>query len=227
MEMNLILLLIGLCSIALASANNITTTSRPKSQPTSKSGSVIKTLAKKTTTPAASVAPSNTTKPAAPHTSVTPSKAPTLLPTLASTTLAPKLNCSSKRNCGDCAKDYHCYWCGPAKQCLTYPSGRIIPKGCPKNDWYWKQCFIPGYILIIVVPVIIGLFLLTCGCCIYCKCCRTSNRGWKKEEERITAKRQERQVKAEERKSERKKTTDALRMKYGLLKSDDEEQLIS
>lgn len=47
MEMNLILLLIGLCSIALASANNITTTSRPKSQPTSKSGSVIKTLAKK------------------------------------------------------------------------------------------------------------------------------------------------------------------------------------
>jgi len=143
------------------------------------------------------------------------------------TTPVPKLNCSTKQSCSECSKDYHCYWCGPAKQCLTYPSGRIIPKGCPKNDWYWKQCFIPGYILIIVVPIIVGLFLLTCGCCIYCKCCRTSNRGWKKEEERITAKRQERHIKAEERKSERKKTTDALRMKYGLLKSDDEEQLIS
>ena len=87
--------------------------------------------------------------------------------------------------------------------------------------------FVPGYILIIVVPVLVGLFLLCCGCCIYCKCCRGSNKSWKKEEERLNAKRQERELKAQERKSDRKKTTDQLRMKYGLLKSDDEEQLIT
>lgn len=157
----------------------------------------------------------------------TTAKITTLKPKLTTIAPKPKVNCSSRTDCAKCSGDYHCYWCDPAKQCLEYPSGRILPKGCPKNDWYWKQCVIPGYVLIIVVPVVVGLFLLCCGCCIYCKCCRTSNKSWKKEEERITARRQERQMRAEERKSERRKTTDALRMKYGLLKSDDEEQLIS
>lgn len=86
--------------------------------------------------------------------------------------------------------------------------------------------FILGYVLIIVVPALAGLILLTCGCCIYCKCCRESGKSWKKEEERITQRRKDRQLKAEERKAARKEKTDALRMKYGLLKSDDEEPLV-
>lgn len=190
-----------------------------------------------TTTAAPPTTSVKTTKAPVPKTTST--KKPSAKPTAAKTTggalkttkapkpTPPALNCSASDSCSACSKNYHCYWCGPTAKCSEYPSGRIIPKGCAKNDWYWKQCVIPGYVLIIIIPVVAGLFLLCLGCCIYCKCCRSSNKSWKREEERITARRQERQMKAEERKSERKKTTDALRMKYGLLKSDDEEQLIS
>ena len=76
------------------------------------------------------------------------------------------------------------------------------------------------------MPALAGLILLTCGCCIYCKSCRESVKSWKKEEERITQRRKDRQLKAEQRKTARKKKTDALRMKYKLRKSDDEEPLV-
>lgn len=84
------------------------------------------------------------------------------------------------------------------------------------------QC--SGFILIIVVPSLVGLLLLTCCCCIYCKCCRSKSLHWKKVEEKMTQRRKERQQKADEKKSERKKKTDAMRMKYGLLKDDDDDE---
>jgi hypothetical protein len=175
----------------------------------------------------------NDTSPPAPTQNPKPkTSAPITLPPATTTppTSAPPVNCSSLTECTDCTKSYKCFWCDSSpkgSKCQHFPSGRLVPKDCKKNDWYWKQCLIPGFVLIIVVPVVVGLFLLCCGCCIYCKCCRGSNKGWKKEEERLNAKRQDREMKAAERKSERKKTTDQLRMKYGLLKSDDEEQLIT
>jgi len=140
------------------------------------------------------------------------------------TTSAPEKGCSSYKNCEDCIDKYKCFWCGPSKSCEKWPKNRITPKSCSGNKWYWKQCTVPGYILIIVVPVLGVLILLTCGCCIYCKCCRvkSKNRG----EERIKQRREEMKAKHEERKRDRENRTDMIRQKYGLLKSEDEEPLL-
>lgn len=161
------------------------------------------------------------------QTATTAIKTPTEgVPTTSQQPTKAPLNCSAFAECSTCTDDSHCYWCGPSKQCLHYPKGKIIPKGCSGNKWYWKQCAIPGFVLIIIVPSLGGLILLLCGCCIYCKCCRTSSKSWKKEEERITQRRKDRQLRNDDKKADRQKRADALRMKYGLLKSDDEEPLI-
>ncbi|XP_065671144.1 pituitary tumor-transforming gene 1 protein-interacting protein isoform X2 [Hydra vulgaris] len=142
-------------------------------------------------------------------------------------TTTPHFNCSIYTSCRTCTNVNSCFWCEPSKVCEKFPSKQIFPSGCAKNEWYWKQCLVPGYILMIVVPSLAFIVLLSCGCFIYCKCCRKSNTSWKKEEDKLTQKKKEQQVKAEERKAERKERSDALRMKYGLLKSDDEDPLLN
>lgn len=77
--------------------------------------------------------------------------------------------------------------------------------------------------LIIVVPSLAGLLLLTCGCCIYCKCCRTRSIKYDKEDRKFRLKRKEIQQRNEERRAQRRQKTDAMRRKYGLLKDDDDD----
>ena len=62
------------------------------------------------------------------------------------TTVAPTSktdSCGAKTTCDTCVDNYKCYWCGPSKKCIKYPSNKITPD-CAKNDWYWKQCTVPG-----------------------------------------------------------------------------------
>ncbi|XP_065060350.1 pituitary tumor-transforming gene 1 protein-interacting protein-like [Rhopilema esculentum] len=142
----------------------------------------------------------------------------------ATSTAGPKKDCSKHTSCDSCADSYKCYWCAPSKSCEKWPEHKITPGSCSGNKWYWKQCTIPGYILVIVVPVLGVLILLTCGCCIYCKCCRVKSKN--KERERIERRREDMKDKHEERKRERQSRTDLIRQKYGLLKTEDEEPLL-
>lgn len=77
-------------------------------------------------------------------------------------------------SCYTCTEKSSCYWCAPSKECRKYPLSSIVPSGCSKHKWYYKQCTVAGYWLIIVIPCV-GIFLLIClGCCIWCCCCRES-----------------------------------------------------
>lgn len=87
-----------------------------------------------------------------------------------------KLNAS----CYTCTDNSACYWCSPTKQCRKYPAKSVVPNDCAKHQWFYKQCTVAGYWLIIVVPCV-GIFLLIClGCFVWCCCCRESRA--KKEE---------------------------------------------
>lgn len=142
------------------------------------------------------------------------------------TTLAPTtaVACEQRNtSCDYCSEDSTCYWCAPFATCKKYPVSHIVPTDCKGNKWYWKQCLIPGFVLIIVVPSLAGLILLTCGCCIYCKCCRTRSRKYDKDDGKFRRKRQEIKQRNEERRAQRRQRTDAIRKKYGLLKDEDDD----
>lgn len=87
-------------------------------------------------------------------------------------------------SCYRCTDNSACYWCGPLKSCRKYPLKSVVPSGCPKHQWYFKQCTVAGYWLIIVVPCVGIFLLLSIGCCIWCCCCRESRT--KKEERCVT-----------------------------------------
>ncbi|EDO37648.1 predicted protein [Nematostella vectensis] len=115
--------------------------------------------------------------PTRPNTTATTSPTPT-----------PKLSCEERNSCcGPCTDDYECYWCEPDSTCKPYKVSisQLTPKGCKGNKWYWKQCAVPGYVLIIVVPSLVGVILISLGCCIYCCCCRSRGRkGYEQEKDR-------------------------------------------
>ena len=87
-----------------------------------------------------------------------------------------KLNSS----CYTCTDNSACYWCSPSKQCRKYPLNSVVPSGCTKHQWFYKQCTVAGYWLIIVLPCLGVVLLISLGCCIWCCCCRESKA--KKEE---------------------------------------------
>ena len=87
-----------------------------------------------------------------------------------------KLNAS----CYTCTDNFACYWCSPSKQCRKYPINSVVPSGCSKHQWFYKQCTVAGYWLIIVVPCVGIVLLISLGCCVWCCCCRESKA--KKEE---------------------------------------------
>ena len=67
--------------------------------------------------------------------------------TVKPTTIAPTTpakNCTSRHSCSECTKSNKCFWCGSSDLCVKYPKGKLIPTGCSKNNWFWKQCVIPG-----------------------------------------------------------------------------------
>ncbi|XP_032233922.2 pituitary tumor-transforming gene 1 protein-interacting protein [Nematostella vectensis] len=150
--------------------------------------------------------------------------------TTTSPTPTPKLSCEERNSsCGSCTDDYECYWCEPDSTCKPYKVSisQLTPKGCKGNKWYWKQCAVPGYVLIIVVPSLVGVILISLGCCIYCCCCRSRGRkGYEREEDRIRQRREENRQRSQERRAERKQRTDAIRQKYGLLTNTDDENEI-
>ncbi|KAK3732898.1 hypothetical protein QZH41_012667 [Actinostola sp. cb2023] len=117
--------------------------------------------------------------------------------------------------------------CSSDSSCKSYPASKIVPRDCKGNKWYWKQCFAPGYIVIIVIPSVCGVFLIAFGCCIYCCCCRSKgSSGYEKETKRIKRRREEAQQRGDTRRADRKKRTDAIRQKYGLLHNEDEIEVV-
>eukprot|EP00794_Sanderia_malayensis_P006338 gene6338-7064_t len=130
-------------------------------------------------------------------------------------------DCQKKNSsCYTCTELYSCYWCKPSKQCRKYPVGSIVPRDCTKHQWFYKQCTVAGYWLIIVVPCV-GIFLLIClGCCIYCCCCRTSKakkeEKYKLETARLNKDKERRKAAQSQKKSDRAKKADEVRKKYGL-----------
>lgn len=133
-----------------------------------------------------------------------------------------QFDCSKyNASCSDCTEHTPCYWCSSAKTCLHYPGWtKIIPHDCPKKEWFYGQCRIAGNVLIILVPSVVGTFLIFLGCCIYCCCCRRCNK-WKKkrhdkEDAKMKRKREEMQALHAQRKGERDVKRDEIRKKYGL-----------
>ena len=136
---------------------------------------------------------------------------------------AAKEDVCSKHNasCSDCTGQSECYWCSSTLKCTHYPGWtKIIPRDCPNKKWYYGQCRIAGSVLIILVPSLVGAFLLFLGCCIYCCCCRRCQKCKKKrhdkEDAKLKRKREEKQALHAQKRSEREVKRDEIRKKYGL-----------
>lgn len=138
----------------------------------------------------------------------------------------------SKHNasCSVCTKNTACYWCSETRKCIHYPGWiHVVPRDCPSKKWYYGQCRITGFVLIILVPSLVVFFLLSFCCCIYCCCCRRCSK-WKKkrhdkQDSKLNKKREEMQALHSQRRSERQQKADGIRKKYGLLPSSGYERL--
>ncbi|XP_029192950.2 pituitary tumor-transforming gene 1 protein-interacting protein-like [Acropora millepora] len=124
-------------------------------------------------------------------------------------------------SCGDCTEHAACYWCSSTKKCTNYPGWtKIVPRDCPSKKWYYGQCWITGSVLIILVPSLVGVFLVVVGCCVYCCCCRQCQKCKKKrmdkEDAKLKRKRAEMQAINAQKRSEREVKRDQIRQKYGL-----------
>ncbi|XP_020906564.1 pituitary tumor-transforming gene 1 protein-interacting protein-like [Exaiptasia diaphana] len=133
-------------------------------------------------------------------------------------------------SCSACTQNSACYWCSENSKCFHYPGWtKIVPHNCPHKKWYYAQCRISGFILIILVPSLIVFVLLFCCCCVYCCCCRRYKK-WKqkrhdKEDVKLKRKREEMQALHSQRRSDRQQKADGIRKKYGLLPSSGYERL--
>ena len=131
------------------------------------------------------------------------------------------VDCTARNaSCYVCTEKAACYWCEPKKSCEKYPASAIIPRDCKKNQWYYKQCTVAGYWLIIVVPCVAVFLLLCIGCCIYCCCCRTSKakkeEKYRLEDSRRKSEKERRNQMHAQRKQDRQAKVDKIRQKYGL-----------
>ena len=113
-----------------------------------------------------------------------------------------------------------CYWCGPTKQCKKYPLSAIVPSGCKGHQWYYKQCAVAGYWLIIVLPCAGIIFLIALCCCIWCCCCRTSKakkeEKYRLEDAKLNKEKDRRKTAQSLKKADRQEKVDEIRKKYGL-----------
>lgn len=146
--------------------------------------------------------------------------------TVAPTTI-PQFTCTQgNASCGECVKDIKCFWCSADHSCKQYPASKIIPRDCEGNDWYWKQCFAAGSILIYVIPSVCFVVLVIIGCGVYCLCCRKrKQKSYEREDRKMQRRREEIKQRHAERRAERKIRTDAIRQKYGLLANEDDAEV--
>jgi hypothetical protein len=133
-------------------------------------------------------------------------------------------------SCSACTENTACYWCKSSAKCLHYPGWtKLVPHDCPHKDWFYGQCRISGYVLIILVPSLAVFTLVFLCCCIYCCCCRRCKK-WKqkrhdKEDIKMKRKRDEMQSLHSQRRNDRQAKADGIRKKYGLLPSSGYERL--
>ncbi|XP_028395899.1 pituitary tumor-transforming gene 1 protein-interacting protein-like [Dendronephthya gigantea] len=140
---------------------------------------------------------------------------------------AGKGNCTIFTSCNPCLKGLKnnvtidCFWCSSTEECIEKDG--LLPKGCKSVDWrYFDNCTVPGYVWVIVFPVLGFVILVAISCCFYCCCCKckSGGRGSNNEEAKFHRKRLELKQKHAERRAERREKTDEIRKKYGLDKSD-------
>ncbi|XP_070566762.1 pituitary tumor-transforming gene 1 protein-interacting protein-like [Ptychodera flava] len=154
-----------------------------------------------------------------------PTGAPTQGKTTAASqpTSAPGVACADRTTCDTCLKNVTCYWCNGKDVCADYPVGDIFPtKDCDLSAARWLECWLNFEALLISMGVIAGVLLISCCCCVYCCCCRSSSnkKKYAKEDAKLERQREERTMRQEERKAERKAKNDEIRRKYGLMKDD-------
>ncbi|XP_031563255.1 pituitary tumor-transforming gene 1 protein-interacting protein-like [Actinia tenebrosa] len=143
-----------------------------------------------------------------------------------------EFDCSKYTNtsCSSCTENSACYWCKSSTKCIHYPGWtKVVPHDCPHKDWYYGQCRISGFVLIILVPSLAAFALIFLCCCVYCCCCRRCKK-WKqkrhdKEDIKLKRKRDEMQLLHSQRRNERQAKADNIRKKYGLLPSGGYERL--
>ncbi|CAF1475614.1 unnamed protein product [Adineta steineri] len=130
--------------------------------------------------------------------------------------------------CQTCLNAGSCAYCKTTKTCFLYNSGDILSSGCNTVDMQWQTCVGNFRVWIIIVSVIGGVLLIailiTLWCfCRKCKRCRIRKEERRQEidEQRMGARMEERRAAAEVRSTERNRVADQIRMKYGILKANE------
>ncbi|KAJ7390507.1 negative regulation of DNA damage response, signal transduction by p53 class mediator [Desmophyllum pertusum] len=142
-------------------------------------------------------------------------------------TSIPAITCSQRNaSCGDCIQDINCFWCGADDTCKDYQATSNLIPDCKGNNWYWKECFVAGHLLIYIIPSVAFVVLVIIGCCVYCLCCRNRRqKSYESGDKKMQKRREETQRRNAERRAERRIKTDAIRQKYGLLTNEDDAEV--
>lgn len=133
-------------------------------------------------------------------------------------------------SCSTCTQHSACYWCSESSKCNHYPGWtKIVPHSCSHKKWFYGQCRISGFILMILIPSVVVFVLVFFCCCIYCCCCRRYSK-WKKkrhdkQDSKMNRKREEMQALHSQRRTDRQQKADGIRKKYGLVPSSGYERL--
>ncbi|XP_065199321.1 pituitary tumor-transforming gene 1 protein-interacting protein-like isoform X2 [Sycon ciliatum] len=135
--------------------------------------------------------------------------------------------------CSDCVKKFECYWCAANKDLnISGPTGSPCQKrsvwklttSCSDTYHLYPSCKISGLAVLIIticVVVLVVVAFVTCICC--CCCCggKRSKRKWAREDDKDKREREDRRIRQEGRRTERKARNDEIRKKYGLYKDED------
>ncbi|XP_071942287.1 pituitary tumor-transforming gene 1 protein-interacting protein-like isoform X2 [Antedon mediterranea] len=141
------------------------------------------------------------------------------------TTPAPTCADMSGSDCDKCLSipGGKCFYCSTENKCADYPVGDIFPtKDCKLKNARWGTCKINFQALLISMGVIAGIILIAITYCVCrCCCCKSNNSAkWAKEDAKVERQKEDRQLRHDQKKADRKARNDEIRRKYGLLHDD-------
>lgn len=153
--------------------------------------------------------------------------------TLLTTTEKPD-GCNNKTGnitCDTCIENSDCLFCKETNKCIKLVFDGLYPTGCPLSKARWSVCFLDLQALIISVSVIgtvilIVIFSAICYCC-NATCRTVTNHRIGRVERKLRKEKNQRDVERNERRGEREKKYDDIRVKYGLKKDDKEQATIN
>lgn len=125
-----------------------------------------------------------------------------------------------QKKCEKCVKA-KCLYCYTDRSCKPWTYGILPPPAlCALSEARWGVCWLNYMSLIIAGCMFFGFAIIAASIAVYCLCFRSGGKktrlDYARDEEKWEREREQRRLKASERKKERENKAKELRTKYGL-----------